>query len=67
MFDIFKPVIDFLEFIVNGIQTLITMVGMALSTFTSLFALLPVQVSVPAGVLLVVCVLYKILGRESVG
>ena len=67
MFDFFKPVIEFLIFIIDGIKMLITMVSMALTTFTSLFSLVPAAISVPAALLIVVCVLYKILGRESGG
>lgn len=63
MFDFFKPIIDFFGFIVDAIKMLISMVQMGLSTFTTLFSMVPTQISVPAGILLVVCVLYKVLGR----
>jgi len=65
MFGFFQPVIDFFTFIVDMVKTLISMVGMAITTFTSLFAMLPAAISIPAGTLIVICVLYKILGREN--
>lgn len=65
MFDFFKPIIDFFTFIVDMIKSLISMVQMAVTTFTSLFGMLPVQISVPAATLIIICVLYKILGREN--
>ena len=67
MFDIFQPIIAFVAFIIDSIKSLISIVGMAVNTFTELFAMLPPVISVPAGLLLLVCVLYKILGRESGG
>lgn len=65
MFDFLKPIVDFFGFIVDSIKQLISMAGMAIDLFTSLFSLLPTYISVPAGVLVTVCVLYKILGREN--
>ena len=57
--------VDFIKFITDMLEMLISMVGMALSVFTSLFAMVPPEISVPAGVLLAVCIIYKILGREN--
>jgi len=67
MFGFFQPVLDFFAFIVDMVKTLISMVTMAIGTFTALFAMLPAAISVPAGTLIAICVLYKILGRESQG
>jgi hypothetical protein len=65
MFDFFKPIIDFFRFIVDMILSLIDMVKMAITVFTELFKMLPPQISISAGLLVIVCVLYKILGREN--
>lgn len=65
MFDFFQPVMDFFEFIVNMLKTLINMVVMAVTTFTTLLSFLPTEISVCGGILIVVCVVYKILGREN--
>lgn len=60
-----SAIVSLVSFIVDAIKQLISMVGMAVNTFTSLFSLLPPAISVSAGVLVTVCVIYKILGREN--
>lgn len=60
-----KAVINFLQMIFDWIQMVIDMTKTAFDIFVSLFSMLPWQVNTAAIVLLVVCVLYKILGRES--
>lgn len=52
-------------FIIALIGALIDMLVKAVSFLVSLIGSLPVFLTVSAGALIVVCVLYKILGRES--
>lgn len=52
-------------FIVSLIWSVIEILISAVAFLGKVIASLPVWLSVPAGVLIVVCVLYKILGRET--
>ena len=65
MFQIFQPIIDFVQFIVNSILNLILMVGVAVSFMMGLIGLIPVQIQAVFIALVIVCVLFKILGREN--
>lgn len=52
-------------FIVSLIWSVIEILISAVSFLGKVVSALPIWLSVPAGVLIVVCVLYKILGREN--
>lgn len=58
-------VVKFIKFIVDMVKALISLVKMAVNVFTTLFSFLPPQITSIALMLLVVCLLYKILGREN--
>lgn len=60
-----KPVIDLIVWLVDMIKTLIGLVTMAVNVFTSLIGMLPAEIAISAGMLILVCVIYKILGREN--
>lgn len=52
-------------FIISLIWSVIEILISAVSFLGKIVASLPIWLSVPAGALIVVCVLYKILGREN--
>lgn len=52
-------------FVVSLIWSVIEILISAVAFLGDVVASLPLWLSVPAGVLIVVCVLYKILGREN--
>lgn len=63
--EILQGIVDFFVFVVEMLGQLVELVGMGIETLTSLIAMLPPAVSISAGVLITVCVLYKVLGREN--
>jgi len=65
MFDFFKPIIDFFNFIVSSILQLVSLVRTGYSIMVFLFGMLPSVVTITAMSLVAVCVIYKILGREN--
>ncbi len=52
-------------FVVSLIWSVIEILISAVAFLGKVVSSLPVWLSIPAGVLIVVCVLYKILGREN--
>ena len=67
MYDFFRPILDFFGFIIDNVKILVSMVTMVFRIFTNLISILPLEITIAAGVLLSVCILYKVLGRESSG
>lgn len=58
-------IIGFFQFIIDMVMTLIELVQMGVSTLTTVFSFLPPVITTSAVVLITVCVIYKILGREN--
>lgn len=62
-----QAIIDFFAMIIDAVKTLISVVQMSASMIISLISLIPPLIGVPVVVLVTICILYKILGRESGG
>lgn len=65
--DFFLFVADLIKFIVSLIGGLIDVLVEAVKFLTSVVGSLPTVLIVSAIALIIVCVLYKVLGRESAG
>lgn len=63
--DFFLFIGEIIVFIIAFIGAFIDMLVKAIHFLTSTIGALPTVLSVSAGVLIIICVLYKILGRES--
>lgn len=58
-------IIEFFQFIIDMVKQLISLVGMAFNVMTSLLSMVPPVISGSMGVLITICIIYKILGREN--
>jgi hypothetical protein len=61
----FDTFFDIIRGIGSVLYSLITVLGKCVSFMGTVIGHLPLYVSVPVGFLVIVCVLYKILGREG--
>lgn len=65
--DFFLFIGNIIVFIFDLIWSIITVLIGAVEFMTSVIASLPVVITVSMSALVIICVLYKVLGRESTG
>lgn len=65
--DFFSLIIDIFEFIFKALIMLFNLLYQGLRILLNVITILPTPLLVGASALIVICILYKILGRESNG
>lgn len=63
--DFFTTIYNIINFIFNGLKLLFTLLTSGIQFLFNVVATLPVPFIAGATALIVVCVLYKVLGREN--
>lgn len=58
-------IIGFFQFIIDMVKSLISLVQSVISLFRAFTSFLPLPIQASFVVLIIVCVLYKVLGREN--
>lgn len=61
----FQFILDFFRSIGNLLSSLVRILGLCVNYLRNVLSILPTWIYVIVAVLIIVCVLYKILGREG--